>query len=109
MFRAFRRAEVKAGPLIVLGLLVVATIGFWIWRGSSDGSEKTTWARPEDTFLLYCAACKKEQNVDTATGKKLKAEGGKVECPICHKMEATWGSAPPGAPPSQGAPAVQMP
>lgn len=109
MDRLFRRAGVKAGPLIVLVLVIAATAGFWVWRGSTQGEEKTSWAKPEDTFLLYCAACKKEQNVDTATGKKLKAEGNKVECPICHKMEANWGAAPAGAPPSQGGPAVQMP
>jgi hypothetical protein len=103
------RAEVKAGPLIVLGIIVLAAVGFWFYRGSG-GESTNKWVKDTDAFAAYCVACKKDLSFTGADAKNIAKQGDKLQCPNCKKFEAQWGPAPPPArpePPAGGSSVIQ--
>src|SRR5262245_21334238 len=93
-----RSAEVKVGPLIVLGLVAIAAAGFWYARSTSSGASGQV---DTDTFAAWCAACKKDIALTAADAKNVAKQGDKIQCPLCKKFEANWGPAPL-APPKSG-------
>jgi hypothetical protein len=97
MFRALRRAEVKAGPLIVLGLVAAGAIAFWVFR-TKTAETPNNWVKNEDSFLLWCASCKLDMPIGGADAKVIAKQGEKLQCPKCKKFEGQWGR--PAAVPS---------
>ena len=106
MFRGFRRAEVKAGPLIVLGLVAIGAIVFWVYRSKSEETPNN-WIKTEDSFLLWCAACKKDIPVPGANAKTIAKQGDKLQCPECKKFEGQWGRPAATPAPAGGAEAMR--
>lgn len=85
-----RRGEVKVGPLIVLGLLAVVTIAYYWFRSSQS---KTEVAAVQTTAVIgWCDACKKPFTVAAADVAGIAKQGDKLQCPVCKKFEAQWGS-----------------
>src|SRR5262245_7296704 len=95
-----RSAEVKVGPLIVLGLVAIAAAGFWYARSTSSAASGK-WVKDTDTFAAWGAAGKKDIALTAADAKNVAKQGDKIQCPLCKKFEANWGPAPL-APPKSG-------
>ncbi|MBI5863675.1 MAG: hypothetical protein HZB38_04030, partial [Planctomycetes bacterium] len=76
----------------VLGVLAVAIGGFWWYRLRTPAVEKTEI--PATSRVGWCTACKKDFTVQAAEIASTAAQGDKIQCPMCKKFEAKWGTAP---------------